>query len=212
MRIFYLEIKRVLHSRRTLILLLLALVLSALMAFLPITYEGINYLDDNGKVVELSGLDAIKYKKTIYANNSEISSGVVTPKKLKHALNIWKKTEEKYGKVGSEDFPLDVYSKSILPIRPLLNRLPEAFANSETGFATELSEINTNDLDSFYEQCKTHLNDIMKIERQTSSAQMKAQELYRKVDTPFEIYPGYSKDAFDYIIFYIFILLIIYVA
>ncbi|HGM3456500.1 TPA: ABC transporter permease [Clostridioides difficile] len=212
MRIFYLEIKRVLHSRRTLILLLLALVLSALMAFLPITYEGINYLDDNGKVVELSGLDAIKYKKTIYANNSEISSGVVTPKKLKHALNIWKKTEEKYGKVGSEDFPLDVYSKSILPIRPLLNRLPEAFANSETGFATELSEINTNDLDSFYEQCKTHLNDIMKIERQTSSAQMKAQELYRKVDTPFEIYPGYSKDAFDYIIFYIFILLIICVA
>nr|WP_085051555.1 hypothetical protein [Clostridioides difficile] len=94
MRIFYLEIKRVLHSRRTLILLLLALVLSALMAFLPITYEGINYLDDNGKVVELSGLDAIKYKKTIYANNSEISSGVVTPKKLKHALNIWKKQKK----------------------------------------------------------------------------------------------------------------------
>ena len=47
MRIFYLEIKRVLHSRRTLILLLLALVLSALMAFLPITYEGINYLSAN---------------------------------------------------------------------------------------------------------------------------------------------------------------------
>lgn len=54
-----------LHSRRTLILLLLALVLSALMAFLPITYEGINYLDNNGKVVELSGLDAIKYKNNL---------------------------------------------------------------------------------------------------------------------------------------------------
>lgn len=94
MRIFYLEIKRVLHSRRILILLLLALVLSALMAFLPITYEGINYLDDNGKVVELSGLDAIKYKKTIYANNSEISSGVVTPK-IKACFKYMEKNRRK---------------------------------------------------------------------------------------------------------------------
>ena len=42
MRLFRLEIKRILKSRRTLIILALALLLSVAMAYLPISFEGIN--------------------------------------------------------------------------------------------------------------------------------------------------------------------------
>ena len=42
MRLFRLEIKRILKSRRTLIILAIALLLSVAMAYLPISFEGIN--------------------------------------------------------------------------------------------------------------------------------------------------------------------------
>ena len=46
MRLFRLELKRILKSRRTLILLAIALLLSVAMAYLPISYEGINRPND----------------------------------------------------------------------------------------------------------------------------------------------------------------------
>ena len=42
MRLFCLEVKRVLKSRRTLILIAVALVMSVVMAYLPIAFESIN--------------------------------------------------------------------------------------------------------------------------------------------------------------------------
>lgn len=42
MRLYRLEIKRVLKARRTLILLAVALIMSVVMAYLPIMFESIN--------------------------------------------------------------------------------------------------------------------------------------------------------------------------
>ena len=59
MRIFTLEIKKILKTRVTWILLLTALVLSVLMAYLPVTFEGVSYQAENGERVQLNGLAAI---------------------------------------------------------------------------------------------------------------------------------------------------------
>ena len=56
MRLFRLELKRILKSRRTLILLAIALLLSVAMAYLPISFEGINRPNEDGTVTELDGL------------------------------------------------------------------------------------------------------------------------------------------------------------
>ena len=48
MRLFRLEIKRILKSRRTLIILAIALLLSVAMAYLPISFEGINRPNEDG--------------------------------------------------------------------------------------------------------------------------------------------------------------------
>lgn len=78
MRLFRLELKRILKSRRTLILLMIALLLSAVMAYLPISFEGINRPNEDGTVTELDGLAAIEYKRGLY----EASSGEVTPDRI----------------------------------------------------------------------------------------------------------------------------------
>ncbi len=93
MRIYWLEMKRVLKSRRAMILLLITLVMSAVMAYLPVTFESINYPDENGNIVELNGLEAIAYKKTVRS----VNNGEVTPKKLKAALEIYQSTVSQYG-------------------------------------------------------------------------------------------------------------------
>ena len=47
MRLFRLEIKRIMKSRRTLILLAVLLLLSVVMAWLPVSFESINRLDEH---------------------------------------------------------------------------------------------------------------------------------------------------------------------
>ena len=59
MRLFCLEVKRVLKSRRTLILLAVALVMSVVMAYLPIAFESINRPNQDGTKTELNGMEAI---------------------------------------------------------------------------------------------------------------------------------------------------------
>lgn len=63
MRLLKHELKRILKTRCTFILLIVSILFSALMAYLPMTYEYMSYVDENGNKVELKGMDAIQYKK-----------------------------------------------------------------------------------------------------------------------------------------------------
>lgn len=206
MRIYWLEMKRVLKSRRAIILLLIALAMAAGMAWLPVMFESINYPDKNGNVVELNGMDAIAYKKSIRS----VNNGEVTPEKLKAALKIYQSTVSQYGDVDSENFPFDVYTEKISPIRPLLSRqVQEVFADPKTGMAASLMDISPDDIGRFYEQTVQHLQDYMRLEQKGEVAQEQALQKYAKVKTPFQLYGGYSRDAFEYIGFSIFILVIL---
>lgn len=208
MRIFWLEIKRVLKSRRAMVLLLITLFMSAVMAFLPITFVSINYQDENGGKVELNGMDALRYKKSI----NSAYNGEVTPEKLKAALETYQRIILQYGgiNIDSGDFPLDVYIEYIAPIRPLLAKLPEAFANPETGMGVDLMDISPDKLDNFYEQTIEHLKDVIRLEKKEyPNAQEHALQKYEEVQTPFQLYAGYTRDAFDYIELFIFLLVIL---
>ena len=208
MRLFCLEVKRILKSRRTLILLAVALFLAVIMAYLPISFESINRPGENGTVIELNGLDAIQFKREY----RQQIYGEATPDKIADALRTYQKYVQEYGTV--DDIPLDVYTENITAIRPLLDRLPEAFADPDTGIGADLMEIDPDVVEqSLYEQFASHLNDIMNLEQEDHpSAKEFATEKYSEVDKPFQIYPGLSRDAFDYIELYIFILSILCVA
>ena len=66
-------------------------------------------------------------------NTGQQIYGEVTPEKVADALRTYQKYVQEYGTV--DDIPLDVYTENITAIRPLLDRLPEAFADPDTGIA-----------------------------------------------------------------------------
>lgn len=209
MRIFCLEIKRVLKSRRTIVLLMIALIMSAFMGYFPASFEYVRYQDENGNIIVLEGIEAIAYKK----DRRAVNNGEVTTEKIKEALETYQSLVNQYGDIDSESFPLDIYSEKIFPIRPLLHGLSEVFGNPETGMGADLMEINPNEIHNFYEKCTERLNAIMKMEQKGhSTAQRKAIEKYSNVTIPFKLYGGYSRDAFDYIELYILLVVIICIA
>ena len=210
MRLFRLELKRVLKSRRTIILLVVEMFLSIVMAYLPISFEGINRPNEDGTITELDGLKAIEYKRDLYTS----TYGEVTPEKIKEALVTYQNCVKEYGPVEGDAFPLEVNIKKIVPIRPLLKGVTETFADSQTGMGADLMDINPNEIDeSYYEKCAEHLKDVMRNEQKNYlTAQQQAGDKYAQVDKPFQLYAGMSKDAFDYNEFNILFLAIMCVA
>ena len=210
MRLFCLEVKRVLKSQLTRILLIIAFVLSLTTAYLPITFESINQPNPDGSKTMLDGIAAIEYKRGLYA----AINGEVTPGKVSKALTTYQNLVNEYGPVEDDAFPLSVNVAQIVPIRPLLKALPELYADPLTGMGADLTEIDPADVaQTYYQRCVTHLADVMNNEqRNHPAAQQQAVDRYTEVDTPFYLHAGLSKDAFDYIELYLLILTILCVA
>lgn len=146
MRILFLELKRVMKSKLTWILLFLALLLSLLLAWLPTTYCYSNYTDEDGNEVNLTGLASIAYEKERQAD----AAGIVTPGRGREAVEVYQTCLSSYGVTESYDLPEGVYEREILPIAPLLHGVKEAFADPDTGMAPAIMEIDPEQIAALY--------------------------------------------------------------
>lgn len=195
MRFLRLELKRALKAKLTWILLLLSLVFSVLLAYLPTTYCYSNYTDEAGNEVNLTGLASIAYEKEMQAD----ASGIVTPERVREAVETYQACLTAYGVTESYDLPEGVYEREILPIAPLLHGVKEAFADPKTGMAPTIMEINPKEIDDYYSVCEARISSLMAMEQPDSLvAQQKAVEMYRQIAKPFEVYPGVSSTSMDY--------------
>lgn len=149
MRILRLELKRMLKSKLTWILLVLSLLFSALLAYLPTTYCYSNYTDEAGNEISLTGLASIAYEKERQAD----ASGIVTPERVREAVEIYQVCLTSYGVAESYDLPEGVYEREILPIAPLLHGVKEAFADPDTGMAPSIMEIDPEKINDYYYFC-----------------------------------------------------------
>ena len=176
-----LEIKRIIKTRLTLVLLTLALLFSLLLAWLPITFSYNSYTDTDGTKVELKGLAAIAYEKKLQAD----ITGTVTPEKVRQAVEDYQACLRKYGVELSYDLPDGVYEEEILPYAPLLHGIREAFANPDTGVAPTILEIDPKKVDAYYDVCEERIVSLMKQEQKNHpAAQKKAIDLYSTVEKP----------------------------
>ncbi len=190
MRILGLELKRVWLARRTWILLVLALLLSVLLAYLPVTYCYSNGTDEAGNPVNLTGLASIAYEKERQAS----AAGLVTPGRVREAVETYQDCLRAYGVTESYDLPEGVYEREILPIAPLLHGVKEAFADPDTGMAPALMEIEPAMLEDYYATCEERIVSLMAMECPDSlQAQHKAVEMYDRVGKPFTVYPGMNS-------------------
>ena len=80
MNLYRLELKRVCKTRMTAILLVIALVLAVVMAYLPVTFIGWTELDASGNEVSYTGLKAIRKRQ------EQQVSGTITPDVMQEAL------------------------------------------------------------------------------------------------------------------------------
>lgn len=201
-RLYKEELKRVLRTRSTLLFLAAAVALSVFMAYVPVTYVGFTY-EENGQEITIKGREALAIRKELRNPNA----GEVTPEKMAAGLQAYQKNLEIYGDFYG-DFPLNVRNSEILPWSPQVSRLREVMADSESGLAPDYMEMTEEDALNFYERCRTHLTDLMKMEqRKNPQAQQIAAKMYDKVTMPFYYYPGYDTNMFEYEGIYLFILM-----
>lgn len=191
MRLLSLEIKRVLRTRITWILLLFAAVCSILFAYIPTTF--IYYTDESD--ITVKGMQAIAKYKEIRADNS----GEVTPEKVKNAVESVKTILKENNVAGVYELPNDVYQKSYLPRSPFIHGVLEAYADPATGVAAELLSIDSSELDNYYKDCDARLASLMKLEQpKNTAAWSDAEEKYANVSKPYLYYSGITSDAIEY--------------
>ncbi len=195
MKILQLELKRVLKAKLTWILLTLALLFSIVLAYLPVTYCYSHYTDETGREINLTGLASIAHEKERQSG----AAGVVTPERVRDAVEAYQACLTAYGVTESYDLPDGVYQREILPISPLLHGVKEAFADPDTGMAPSIMEIDPEQLDDYYSVCEARITSLMAMEMPGSpAAQRAAAAMYRQVAKPFEVYPGMSSNIMDY--------------
>ena len=161
MGVLKVELKRVGKARMTWVLLVLALLLSAVLAYLPVTFCSSTYLDENGKEVTVTGRASIAYEKARQAD----AAGLVTPERVRAAVERYQACLRQYGVTESYDLPEGVYEREILPIAPLLHGVKEAFADPNTGMAPSLWTIQPERLDQFETVCEDRLASLMRTEQ-----------------------------------------------
>jgi len=158
MKLFTLEIKRVLRTKTTWLLLAASLALSGIMAWLPVTFES-RYIGglDGIEQTEVKGMAAIRLVRDAQAD----LGGVITQEQLRNVLETAQKTLNDSGKAYTYQLSPGIYQENILPIAPLLSRITEVYADPETGMAPGLTDLAPKQLDHYYESCVTHLDDLM---------------------------------------------------
>lgn len=211
MRLYKQELKRLFLMKRTKLIFIIAIVISILFAVLASEFNDANVPDAEGNIIWYHGKDAISFLKEA----SSSGNGEVTVDRLKAALQTYQGLYKEYGKdplrdeAGEEKFPLNVYWEKVYPIRPLLRTLSTAYGTNEK--QADLMSLKPEDVDGFYEACKSRLEDAMKSDEVLSDSAYisKARSVFDGVNQPFMVSHGYTRDAFDYISITILILVLL---
>lgn len=207
MRLFILEIKKILKTRITWILLAVSLFFSALMAYIPATFQACYGTDENGEQTLVTGVKAIRQLKS---DRRELA-GVMTPQKLKKAVKTYQLYLEKNHAEDTYELPEEVFYENLKPYAPLIPRIREVCMNPDTGASPAVRDLDADSLDSFYEQCTERLGALMKLEQKDHpAAQSQAAEMYEKVETPFIYYSGIEGESMDYQVLLIFLITILF--
>ncbi len=204
MRLLKLELKRVLKTRLTVVLLILALLLSVALAWIPTTFPHTDYFDENGDVVTLLGMDALRYMQEVETTYA----GSLTTEKAKEILTHYQSVLRQYGVKETYDLPKGVYGTEILPYASLLHGIKEAFADPDTNRAPSLMDIDPEQIDDFYRILEQRNRDAMKFyQPESPAAQQAGIGKFSQVTKPYEFYPYYSGDAMDFLVMLNFLIL-----
>lgn len=189
---FLLELKKMLKTPVTLILICTSLLLSVLLAWLPVSFERTKILTDNGLSV-FEGSERIAYEKSV-----AVIRGEITAETAKEALAAYQDCLAKYGVQSENDLPEGVYNTEIGPWFKVLHVIREIYADPKTGVPPDLAYMSEGVLDDFYLKRAERFETLMEQEDWPKAVREKARTMYAQTNAPMEYYPYYNSNALDY--------------
>lgn len=147
MHIFYLELQRILKTRRVCVMLAASVILSILLAFAAIHGVSFQYVGQRGQVKMVSGLAAVD---ALRKENNDAYVGPVTVEKLRQALSTCQDVYRKYG--DGENIPANIINEKIAPIQPFLDAILAVYFPDNSNGNKDLESLNSNQLNNFYSQ------------------------------------------------------------
>lgn len=209
MRLFCLEVKRVLRTRMTKILMLLVLAATVFFAVLPLSFPYGTVWEEDGSTRILRGLEGIRYIKELQKD----VAGTVTSEKVKQAAYDYQSVLDEYEAGTTYELLDELYEKRIRPLTPLTNLLREAYTDLETGIVPSIWEMDLESVGDVYKVLDDRLSTMMELQQEGHpEAQEQAEVLYGQVEKPFVFYPGGDGNLMDYEILVAFLILIFCVA
>lgn len=201
MQILLLEMKRVVKSRMTWIPLLVAAALSVMISFSVISDAQYLSVDQDGKAVKITGMDAIRASK----EQARPYEGTVTEAKLRDALAVFQNVSRKYG----EKIPTAEFYNKLVPPSYFLNMIGTVYAGGGEE-QDALGKVNPDDVGGFYQRRSEVLkNDLETKYPGSQDVVRQARKLNDKVRTPFVFQDGYTSDNAANLCVLIFLLVLI---
>ncbi|TCK98731.1 ABC-2 family transporter [Natranaerovirga hydrolytica] len=145
MRLIKLEIKRMLRTKSTCIIIILAIILSGMIGLSSALVERSTILNSDGVIEHISGIKAINYKREI----EKPLEGLVLPDIFVDVINKYQKVYMEHG----GDIPNEVFVQQVSPITEILYLMPYIFQDSDGSVSARIFyELQPQEAATFYDK------------------------------------------------------------
>ena len=203
MRLYYLEMKRLIRTKSVWILMIAMVVLAAVMAYVPVTFIRA-YKTDAGNVQAVTGVQAVKISK----ETQKDMEGEVTEEKIRQAIRVLNEMYQEYGSSFMEEVPADVYAEKIYPIMPALNVIEQVLApDGKNLYNMEAFDVKEEDAATIYEKYREKIQGLS----QNPELVKEMQKISGSVKTPFTYESGMTLETVDYYTIYLFLVMVAFI-
>ena len=203
MRLYYLEMKRLIRTKSVWILMIAMVVLAAVMAYVPVTFIRA-YKTDAGNVQAVTGVQAVKSSK----ETRKDMEGEVTEEKIRQAIRVLNEMYQEYGSSFMEEVPADVYAEKIYPIMPVLNVIEQVLVpDGKNLYNMEAFDVKEEDAATIYEKYREEIQGLS----QNPELVKEMQKISGSVKTPFTYESGMTLETVDYYTIYLFLVMFAFI-
>ena len=203
MRLYYLEMKRLIRTKSVWILMIAMVVLAAVMAYVPVTFIRA-YKTDAGNVQAVTGVQAVKISK----ETRKDMEGEVTEEKIRQAIRVLNEMYQEYGSSFMEEVSADVYAEKIYPIMPVLNVIEQVLApDGKNLYNMEAFDVKEEDAATIYEKYREEIQGLS----QNPELVKEMQKISGSVKTPFTYESGMTLETVDYYTIYLFLVMFAFI-
>ena len=203
MRLYYLEMKRLIRTKSVWILMIAMVVLAAVMAYVPVTFIRA-YKTDAGNVQAVTGVQAVKISK----ETRKDMEGEVTEEKIRQAIRVLNEMYQEYGSSFMEEVPSDVYAEKIYPIMPVLNIIEQVLApDGKNLYNMEAFDVKEEDAATIYEKYREEIQGLS----QNPELVKEMQKISGSVKTPFTYESGMTLETVDYYTISLFLVMFAFI-